>query len=219
MPARRSTSKKTAAKTSTRAASDKLDLYAKHKNEYIAGKLPALVQVGPARYLAIAGRSAPGAEEFTRAIESLYNVAFTIRMARKFAGKDYAVTKLEGLWWRDAGASDPPDLFTIWNWQMLLRVPPFVSKREVASTIETLIAKGKSDNVRSVELIELTEGKCVQILHVGPYTEEQESIAKLRSFAEQAGRSLSGKHHEIYLSDPRRVKPPQLKTILRYPVV
>lgn len=72
--------------------------------------------------------------------------------------------------------------------------------------------------MRRVQLIELREDTCVQILHVGPYTEEKDSIAKMRAFAERAGRKFAGKHHEIYLTDPRRVKPDKLKTILRHPV-
>jgi len=216
MPARRTATK---TKTATKRPSQtlKLDLYVKHKNEYVAGKMPALVRVGPAKYLGISGRSAPGAEEFVRAVGALYNVAFTIKMARKFAGSDYTVTKLEGLWWLD-GASAEPTPATIWNWQLLLRVPPFITKRELDGTIDGLLAKGKSEDVRRVQLVEIKEGQCVQILHTGPYTEEQESIETMRTFAAQAGRSFSGKHHEIYLSDPRRVRPEKLKTILRYPV-
>lgn len=219
MPPRRASRKSKAVKTKKRSTKgpQKLDLYAKYKNEYVAGKLPALVRVGPAKYLGITGRGAPGSEDFTRAIGALYNVAFTIKMARKFAGGDYTVTKLEGLWWLDGGAEEPTPT-TIWNWQLLLRVPPFIKGRELWDTIDELLAKGKSEDVRRVTLVDIDEGQCVQILHVGPYTEEKESIAKMRAFAEQAGRSFSGKHHEIYLSDPRRVKPEKLRTILRQPV-
>jgi hypothetical protein len=201
----------------SKKAQSRLDLYAKHKNEYVAGKLPSLVRVGPARYLSITGRSAPGAEPFVQAMGALYHVAFTIKMANKSAGRDYAVTKLEGLWWLDAPVASPT-MSTVWNWQLLLRVPPFIKERELRSTIEGLVAKGKGDEVRRVQLVDLTEGECVQILHIGPYTEEKESIEKMRAFAAQAGRSLVGKHHEIYFSDPRRVKPEKLRTILRYQV-
>lgn len=218
MPPKRATTKSKAVKTRpSRAAAKKLDLYAKHKNEYVAGKLPALVRVGPAKYLSVSGRSAPNSDEFHRAIGALYNVAFTIKMARQFAGSDYTVTKLEGLWWLD-GAPGEPTPTTVWNWQLLLRVPPFINSRELYDTIDSLIAKGKGEEIRRVTLVAIDEGPCVQILHVGPYTEERESIAKMRAFAERAGRSFSGKHHEIYLSDPRRVKPEKLKTILRQPV-
>jgi len=213
----KSTKTKTTTKPRGSQSAKKLDLYAKHKSEYVAGKLPALVRVGPAKYLGITGRSAPGAEEFGRGVGALYTVAFTIKMAHKFAGSDYSVTKLEGLWWLD-GAGATPTPTTIWNWQLLMRVPPFIKEREVKDTIAELLEKGKSADVQRVQLLEIDEGLCVQILHTGPYTEEQESIEKMRAFAAQAGRKFAGKHHEIYLSDPRRVKPEKLRTILRQPV-
>src|SRR5881628_3691787 len=112
----RKTTKLTRPTTATKRATKKLDLYAKHKNEYVASaKRPGMVRVAPARYLSITGRTAPGSEEFNRAIGALYNVAFTIKMARKFAGQDYAVTKLEGLWSLDSGGGDPSSPSTIWN--------------------------------------------------------------------------------------------------------
>ncbi len=213
------TAKRKPAKRAKKAkrAAPKLDLYSQHKDEYVAKKEPAFVKVGTARYLGITGKSKPGAEEFQRAVGALYNVAFTVKMARKFAGSDYTVTKLEGLWWLD-----DPDVtigpMTIWNWQLMLRVPPFITESEVHDTIEALVKKGKDEEVRRVQLLEVRENECVQILHIGPYTEEQESIAKMRDFAAKAGRRFAGKHHEIYFSDPRRVKPEKLRTILRYPV-
>lgn len=201
----------------TGAGGQKLDLYAKHKNEYLASQMPSFVRVGPAKYLSITGRSKPGAEEFSTGVGALYNVAFTVKMAHKSAGSNYAVTKLEGLWWLDDGVTAPSAEAT-WNWQLLLRVPRFVSEKDLQIAGDGLIAKGKPDDVRRVQLIELREDTCVQILHEGPYTNEKESIAKMRAFAERAGRKFSGKHHEIYLTDPNRVKPEKLKTILRQPV-
>ena len=208
---------KTGEKRSSKSKSQKLDLYAKHKNEYVAGRLPVLVSVGPAKYLGFSGRSAPGAPEFDNAIGALYTMAFTIKMARKAAGSDYMVTKLEGQWWLDEGAPEPTPT-TVWNWQVMLRVPPFITEKERAKAAEDLVAKGKPADVRRVQLVEFEEGPCVQILHIGPYTDEKESIARMREFAAQAGRKFSGRHHEIYLSDPRKVKPDRLKTILRQPV-
>ena len=138
-------------------------------------------------------------------------------MARKFAGQDYTVTKLEGLWWREDGKG-PDGPMEGWSWQLMIRVPTFVNAREVKATIDSLIEKGKDDAVRRVELVDLREGECVQILHTGPYTQEHESIEKMRTFAAQLKRKFTGRHHEIYLSDPRRVKPEKLRTILRQPV-
>ncbi len=223
MTPKRVTTKKKAKRPATgvrktpAAAEQKLDLYAKHRNEYLASQMPSFVRVGPATYFAFAGRGKPGAPDFATGIGAINNVAFTVKMAHKSGGKDYAVTKLEALWWRDDDASEPSK-DTTWNWQLLLRVPPFVTDKDLAKAVDGLIAKGKPDAVRRVQFIELREDTCVQILHVGAYTEEKESIAKMRAFAERAGRAFSGKHHEIYLSDPRKVNPDKLRTILRQPV-
>ena len=220
MAAKRSTTTtKPGRPTSTRKAGEKLDLYAKHKGEYIAGRVPALVKVGPAKYLAISGRSEPGDAAYENAVGALYTVAFTLKMASKIAGNDFAVTKLEGLYWMNKGDPTPtPGAKAIWNWQLMLRVPGFVTEKTRAAIVESLVAKGKPETVRSVKLVDITEGPCVQMLHVGPYTEEHESIHKMRTFATQLGKSFSGRHHEIYLSDPRRVAPEKLRTILRQPI-
>lgn len=219
MPARRPTRKTTKVKRPTQSTAKRLDLYAKHKNEYVANaKKPGLVRVGPARYLSVTGRSVPNSEEFHRAIGALYNVAFTIKMARKFAGRDYVVTKLEGFWSLDSANVDPSSPGTIWNWELAIRVPPFITAKEVRATSDQLLEKGKSEDVRKVGLVDIDEGECVQMLHIGPYTAEQPTLAQMRAFAELAGRKFSGRHHEIYFSDPRRVKPEKLRTILRQPV-
>jgi len=219
MPPKRPTRKTTKVKRPTKGAAKKLDLYAKHKNEYVASATkPGLVRVGAARYLSVSGRSAPNSEEFHRAIGALYNVAFTIKMAHKFAGQDYTVTKLEGFWSLDSASADPSSSSTIWNWELAIRVPTFITEKELRTTIDQLIARGKGDDVRNVRLVDITEGECVQMLHVGPYTAEQPTLAKMREFSDLAGRKFSGRHHEIYFSDPRRVKPEKLRTILRQPV-
>jgi hypothetical protein len=158
----------------------KLDLYRTHRAEYVAPKEPVLVRTKPAKYLAIAGRGAPSAPAFSRAIGALYAMAFTIKMARKFAGRDYVVTKLEGLWWgQRAGRlliDEPKDR---WRWKLMIRVP---------------------------------------LLHVGPYDAEHDSIRRMHALADEQGQRVRGKHHEIYLSDPRRVPAQRLKTILRQPI-
>src|SRR6185295_9183416 len=108
----------------TKQMPEKLDLYKEHASEYAAKTQPAFVTISPARYLAIAGRGEPGGEAFSSAIGGLYNVAFTIKMSSKFAGQDYAVSKLEGLWWADDSAADfmsvPREQ---WNWKLLIRIP------------------------------------------------------------------------------------------------
>ena len=197
----------------------KLDLLGLHKEEYRATGEPRLVETGPARYLAIEGRGEPAGEQFTARLEALFGVAYGIKMAKKKAGQDYKVAKLEGLWWGSRGpgdfSMDPKDE---WNWKLIIRTPEFVSEDDLTSTVATLLEKGKGYEVKRVKLETIDEGLCVQILHIGSYAEERPSIEKLNRFAKEQGLSFHGLHHEIYLSDFRRVPPERLKTILRMPV-
>jgi hypothetical protein len=198
-------------------ASEKLDLYKLHHGEYVSPRKPALVDVKPAKYLAIGGRGAPGGPDFQAKLQALYNVAFTIKMARKSAGRDYAVCKLEGLWWGSAKKADGMAP-AAWNWKLLIRTPDFISKQDLELATQKLKSKGKPATVGDVKLESIEEGRCVQMLHVGPYDREAGTIQQMEQFAESRGLSFRGLHHEIYLSDPRRVTPDRLKTILRHPV-
>lgn len=196
----------------------KLDLYKEFKSEYVTPKQPAFVVVGPAKYLAITGQGAPGGERFRKRISALYSVAFALKMAEKFAGHDYKVCHLEGQWWAENGSDFRTYQPREWQWRLLIRVPEFIMQNEVNAAIKSVIEKGKPALAAEVKLEELTEGRCVQMLHVGPYPEEKTSIAKMNALAQGNGVHLRGPHHEIYLSDPNRVPPQRLRTILRYPV-
>jgi hypothetical protein len=197
----------------------KLDLYQVHKAEYVAPKKPVLIQTEPAKYLAFTGRGAPSGEAFQQGVGALYNVAFTLKMAKKSTGKDYKVCHLEGLWWGDEEGesffAQPPDT---WNWKIIIRVPDFIGATDLEETITSLHKKGKPPEVAKVKLETLGEGQCVQMLHVGPYSKEGETIAQMMALAAEKRLSCRGRHHEIYLSDPRRVAPERLRTILRLPV-
>lgn len=196
----------------------KLDLYKQYKSEYITPKEPVFVVVGPAQYLSITGHGAPGGEQFKARISALYSVAFTIKMAEKFAGHDYKVCHLEGQWWAedhsDFRTHEPKD----WQWRLLIRVPQFISQKEVDDAIKTVLAKGKAPVASEVKLEVLAEGRCVQMLHVGPYAQENLDVDKMQAMVEGKGMHFRGPHHEIYLSDPNRVPAERLRTILRYPV-
>jgi hypothetical protein len=197
----------------------KLDLYDKHKDEYVTPRAPVLITVKPARYLSIQGRGEPGGDAFQAATAALYNVAFAVKMARKTAGRDYAVSKLEGLWWgRDKDGRFQHEPRSSWNWQLLIRVPDWIQSREVAQCAEGLVKKGKGRDVLKVELTVLNEGQVVQMLHVGPFDHEADAIRQMASHAESHRLTIRGRHHEIYLSDPRRIAASKLRTILRYPV-
>jgi len=196
----------------------KLDLYQIHKADYVAPREPVLIRMASASYLGIAGRGAPGGEAFQRAIGSLYSVAFTVKMASKTAGRDYAVSKLEGLCWAESGRSlmvEPKDQ---WSWRLLIRTPDFIGEREIEAARKRLAEKGKDRLCMEVEPITLNENQCVQMLHSGPYDREPETVTRMEAFAGAQGCRLDGHCHEIYLSDPSRVAPEKLRTILRIPV-
>ena len=202
------------------ASEEKIDLYKQHKDQYKATKKPILLAADEAMYLAIDGRGAPGGDEFTDKIGALYGAAYTIKMTRKFSGQqDYVVCKLEAIWWFDDDKqnfdSAPREK---WNWKLMIRTPKIVTQQELERAVSVLIEKGKTPAVREVKLETISEGRCVQMLHVGPYDKEGETVEAMRAFAAEQGFEFDGRHHEIYLSDPRRVPPERLKTILRHPV-
>ncbi len=199
---------------------EKIDLYKLHKDQYAASEKPQLVEIKSAKYLSITGRGAPGSEEFSSKIGALYSAAFTIKMTCKFQGKyDYVVCKLESQFWLDGDNSnfsgtDPEQ----WNWKLFIRTPDFVGDEDLENAKTVLLEKGREPEVKQVKLESLSEGLCVQALHVGPYDRECETIEKMMTFAGEQGKEFHGLHHEIYLSDPRRIPPERLKTILRIPV-
>ena len=200
-------------------AAKKLDLYKEHKAEYVTPKKPVLVKTRPAKYLTITGKGKPGGELFQKHIGALYGAAFTIKMTRKFAGQDYKVCHLEGLWWGDKEGLDfsamPLDQY---SWKLIIRVPDFIQKKDLDSAVRALKEKGKGPEVAEVKLEKIKEGLCVQMLHVGPYHDEVKTIAQMMNMAQEKGLACQVPHHEIYLSDPRRVPPARLRTILRFSV-
>lgn len=203
----------------TTKTASKIDLYRLHKADYVMPKKPVQVQIAPAKYLSIEGRGEPGGDEFTRCIGALYGVAFTVKMTRKFAGQeDYAVSKLEGQWWSDKEGGFAKMPKTQWQWMLLIRTPNCVATDELDEAVEKLLKRGKDEAVRRVRLQTISEGACVQMLHIGPYEAEAGTIELMREFAGKHQLEFHGRHHEIYLSDPRRVEAARLKTILRQPV-
>ncbi len=198
---------------------EKIDLFKEFKTEYKPTSRPALIETGPAQYLMVDGQGAPGGEAFTECIGAMYSMAFTIKMTRKFAGLgDYTVCKLEGLWYGAIGDDFANVRQDQWRWTLMIRTPECVKGADLKKAVKVLLDKGKCEKVKDVRLKKLKEGRCVQMLHVGPYDQVGEAIEKMQAFAEENGVSFSGKHHEIYLSDPRRVPPERLKTIVRRPV-
>ena len=193
-----------------------IDVIAQHKDEYVAPREPALVTVGPGRYLTISGTGDPSGDDFRDAVGGLYACAYTIKFAKKAKRRDFKVAMLEALWWAAGGARAALQPRSTWQWKLLLRVPPTVSPADVAAAIATLREKGRP--APAVRLETIAEGRAVQALHVGPYADEPATLEKMGAFARDHHLRFRGAHHEIYLSDPRRVAPSRLRTILRHPV-
>jgi hypothetical protein len=196
----------------------KLDLLKEYKSYYNAGKNPEIVEFDEANYLTIEGIGEPAGKMFVSKVEALYPLAYGIKKICKEQDKDFGVPKLEGLWWveGDTPALEIPR--SEWRWKLLIRMPEYITK-ELMFTVQPVVAKKKKNElVQKIALEKMTEGKCVQIMHIGPYSTEHKTINELMAFIDANRISVSGKHHEIYLSDPRKNKPDKMKTIIRYPV-
>ena len=196
----------------------KLDLTNEYKTYYRAKTSPEVVEFGEIPFLTIEGKGEPGGREFTSTVEALYPLAYGVKNICKKQGKDFGVPKLEGLWWVE---SDRPALEVPredWRWKLLIRLPDFVTSKMVEKARNEVFKKKGIELVKEIKFEKIKEGKCIQILHIGPYSTEPESLAKMRKLMEQKNIVESGLHHEIYLSDPRKVTPEKMKTIIRQPV-
>jgi len=195
----------------------KVDVFREHRDEYAMPREPAVVRVGAGRYLTVTGRGAPNSEEFRAKVGALYGTAYTLKFAWKKRDHDFKVGALEGLW--TATGRGKPALAApkkTWRWKLLIRVPGFVTRPSLERALAALRAKrGPSADVA---LETIREGVCVQVLHTGAYGDEPKTLAKMDAFVKAKRLRYRGPHHEIYLSDPRRVPAARLRTILRHPV-
>ena len=189
-----------------------------------SSKAPVLVEVPEMQFLMIDGKGSPGdSREYLDAITSLYPIAFTLKfMSKKESNKDYVVPPLEGLWW----AENMNDFIEAkrdgWLWIMMIMTPEWITKKMFDHAVKSATEKKPelSKSITKVRLERLHEGKSAQLLHIGPFSEEHENIMKIHEFIHQNGGNFDGhrsKHHEIYLSDPRKAKPETMKTIIRQP--
>jgi hypothetical protein len=201
---------------------EKLDLKKQWKNLYEAkaGVIVA-VDVPPLTYLMVDGEGDPNtAQSYQQAVEALYSLSFTLKFSIKKSLRaiDYGVMPLEGLWW-----ADDPRVFheadkSTWKWTAMIVQPEFLAQAEVDAAIAEVRKKKNLAALDRVRFETLTEGLAAQVLHVGPFSAEGPLIQRLHDFIHTAGKQLRGKHHEIYLGDPRRTAPEKLKTILRQPM-
>ncbi|GAA1995583.1 GyrI-like domain-containing protein [Catenulispora subtropica] len=181
-----------------------------------------ILDVPPMQYLMVDGHGDPNtSQEFTDALEALYPVAYKVKFASKQElGRDYVVMPLEGLWWSQdmetfTGARDK----SRWDWTVMSMVPDWVTPAMVEAAVAKAGVKNPPAALDRVRLETLDEGECVQTLHVGSFDDEAETLELMHHSAiPEMGLAMTGKHHEIYLSDFRKTEPDKLRTILRQPV-
>jgi hypothetical protein len=182
----------------------------------------SVVDVPTMNYLMIDGKGDPNkVKEYGEAIEALYTVSYTIKFMTKKGkvGIDYGVMPLEGLWWvpymKDFSTNRKDD----WLWSAMILQPEMITKSIFHQAIESVRKKKDLAAIEKIRFESYNEGKCAQILYIGPYSEEASTIARLHEFIIGSGRKLTGKHHEIYLNDPRKTAPEKLKTVIRQPMI
>jgi len=196
----------------------KIDLVKENKIYYTAKTKPQMVEFSEIPYLTIEGRGEPAGKTFTEAVQVLCPFAYGIKGLCKKSGKDFAVAKLEGLWWVKSNKPALEVPRQEWYWKLLIRLPDFVTQEITEKAGAEVMKKKKVGLLKDIKFEKMTEGKCFQVLHIGPYATEQETIAEMRKVIEENNFIDNGLHHEIYLSDPRKTPPQKMKTILRQPV-
>jgi len=181
-----------------------------------------LIDLPQSRYLAIDGHGDPNTTpQYAEALETLYPVAYALKFASKRElDRDYVVPPLEGLWW-----ADEMDAFTTardksrWDWTMLILIPDWIDDAVVDAAVAIVRAKKAPPRLDDLRILRLTEGLCMQTLHIGSFDDEAPLLERLHDeVIPEQGLRLAGLHHEIYLSDARRVAPEKRRTILRQPV-
>lgn len=198
----------------------KLDWKKDCKDLYFPPSRPVMVEVPPINYLMIDGHGDPNHSPlYQEAVEALFTLAYTLKFAiKKAEGIEYAVYPAEGLWW----VADMTQ-FTMadkseWDWTMMIAQPECVTPAWVEQARAEAFKKKGLAAIQRVRFETYAEGPSAQVLYTGPFADEGPTIAALHAFIEQQGRTLAGKHHEIYLSDMRRTAPEKLKTVIRQPV-
>lgn len=204
------------------------DYKKEYKEFYLPPQTPVITEIPSMNYLAVRGKGNPNEKdgEYQQAVGLLYAVAYTIKMSRKGARPidgyfDFVVPPLEGFWWQNGVAGADYSKKETFHWISVIRLPDFVARSDFKWAVSEAARKKKTD-FGKVEWMTCEEGLCVQCMHVGPYDSEPETVAAMHAFAAENGFEAdlteTRRHHEIYLTDPRRVQPPKMKTVIRHPI-
>jgi hypothetical protein len=194
-----------------------------HDDEYrVRPNEVRLLSIPEHRFVMVEGSGPAGGEAFEARMPGLYGVAYGLRSALKRRGVPGKVRPLEGLWWHAGGETDLNVILTddrsAWRWTLMTVVPEEATEEEIEEHLAAGKAKVEPEIAASLRVESFEEGKVAQVLHVGPYAEERASIERLQAGIIEAGLMPRGRHHELYLGDPRRAAPDRLRTILRHPV-
>ncbi len=204
------------------------DYKKEYKEFYMPKNKPSIVEVPAMNYIAVRGKGDPNAEgsEYKESISLLYGIAFTIKMSKKGDRQiegyfDYVVPPLEGFWWQDGIQGVDYTRKDKFNFISVIRLPDFVTKEDFEWAVSEATQKKKTDFL-GVEFLAYDEGLCVQCMHIGSYDDEPKTVKLMHEFMTAEGYELDitekRLHHEIYLSDARRVAPEKLKTVIRHPI-
>lgn len=200
---------------------EKIDYKKKLKHLYNpSAKEVTEVSVPKMNFLMIDGQGDPGkAKEFQEAIEVLFSVSYTLKfMIKKEQGIDYGVLPLEGLWWADNMEDFMNGNRDNWKWTLMIMQPEFVTDELVKKAVSEVGRKKDLPALPEMRFDSYEEGLSAQIMHIGPFSEEGPNIQRIHKYIEEQGKKLRGEHHEIYLSDFRKVTPEKMKTVLRQPM-
>ena len=204
------------------------DFKKEYKEFYMPKNKPEIVKIPPMNYVAVRGKGNPNAEggDYQQAISILYAVAYTLKMSYKTDYKiegffEYVVPPLEGFWWQDNIKGIDYSNKDAFNWISVIRLPDFISERDFAWAVQTATEKKKTD-CSPAEFLTIDEGLCVQIMHLGSFDSEPATVALMENYLKEQGfvNDLNEQrlHHEIYMSDARRVAPEKWKTVIRHPI-
>ena len=204
------------------------DFRKEYKEFYMPADRPSIVTVPPMSYIAVRGEGDPNAEDgaYKQAIGLLYGIAFTIKMSKKGDHRiegffDYLVPPLEGFWWQDGVKWIDYARKDRFQWISVIRLPDFVTKKDFDWAVAEAARKKKTDFSKA-EFLTCDEGLCVQCMHIGSYDDEPATVEQMHRYMEEQGYTLDitdqRLHHEIYLSDVRKVAPEKLKTVIRHPI-
>jgi hypothetical protein len=204
---------------------EKLDLRRQYRALYApSAKKVQVVDVPDLQYIRLDGVIEPGvgpsdSGAFRQAMEAMYAVAYGLKFMSKLRQVDpidFTVMAVEGLWSIEPGRPFDPTLLT--DFTLLMLQPDHISQQMLQSVVSEATVKRPNPALRHVTLVRWREGLCIQIMHIGPYSDEPRTLDAMAEYAAERGYRLRGRHHEIYLGDPRRAQPQNLKTILRHPI-